>query len=242
MPLLDHFQSPISSEFPWPSFHVQWATFLVGQLNRILPGPRYKAHAHIHLGPHVEADVVEEEATSGPGYPLNGSRGGVAVQSATAPPAAMTMPIAFPDSLEVQVQDYRNGRRVIGIIELVSPANKDRPESRDDFAQKCAVYLRQGIGLVIVDLVSDRSFNLHNNLVRVLHQGNSFLLPDSDCVYITSYRPVHAKDQDFLEFWPFPLLVGRRLPLVPFALRGRAPIMIDFEESYEATCQNAGIA
>jgi hypothetical protein len=53
------------------------------------------------------------------------------------------------------------GARPAAVVELVSPAKKDRADRRRAFAVKCAAYLRRGIGLVTVDIVSGRRFNLH---------------------------------------------------------------------------------
>jgi hypothetical protein len=47
------------------------------------------------------------------------------------------------------------GPVLVGAIELVSPANKDRSTHRDAFVSKCETYLRQGIGLVIIDVVTE---------------------------------------------------------------------------------------
>ena len=42
---------------------------------------------------------------------------------------------------------------MVAAIELVSPGNKDREETRSAFAAKCAGYLQAGIGLVVIDIV-----------------------------------------------------------------------------------------
>src|SRR6059058_4764091 len=39
-------------------------------------------------------------------------------------------------------------------IEIVSPANKDRPEHRNVFVGKCAALLQKGVAVGIVDLVT----------------------------------------------------------------------------------------
>ena len=46
------------------------------------------------------------------------------------------------------------GATLVGAIELVSPGNKDRAEAHRAFAAKCASYLHEGIGLVIIDVVT----------------------------------------------------------------------------------------
>ena len=72
------------------------------------------------------------------------------------------------DEYEVRVYDVRRGRRLVAAIELVSPANKDRAGSRRTFAAKCAGYLKHGIGVVIVDVVTARAANLHEELFDLL--------------------------------------------------------------------------
>ena len=71
----------------------------------------------------------------------------------------------FPDDIEVQVFATVTGATLVGAIELVSPGNKDRPETRRAFAAKCVSYLTRGIGLIVVDIVTNRLANLHNEVM-----------------------------------------------------------------------------
>ena len=57
------------------------------------------------------------------------------------------------DSYEIRVYQDLGGAELRAAIELISPSDKDRPGSRQTFAAKCAGYLKQGIALVIVDIV-----------------------------------------------------------------------------------------
>jgi len=96
----------------------------------------------------------------------------------------------FPDDVTVPVIDrVYGGFDPVAVVELVSPGNKDRPERRGAFEAKCARYLQQGIGLVIVDIVTERQTNLHNELIRLLEQSDSFALADDPAVYTVAYRP-----------------------------------------------------
>jgi hypothetical protein len=56
MPLLDHFQSPISESRSWESFHSFWATQIGRTLNRQVLPPGYFAAAQVHVGP-IEVDL-----------------------------------------------------------------------------------------------------------------------------------------------------------------------------------------
>jgi hypothetical protein len=164
MPLLDHFRPPVSGETQWESFHSFWAGDIAGLLNRLLPR-RYRAEVHVHLGSQVEADVAEwdraPESEAG-----NGEGGSTAVRLWAPPVATMTMAAVYPDDIEVRIRDLRDAFVLAAVIELVSPRNLDRPEACRAFAAKSAAYLQRGLGLIIVDTVTTRQFNMHNELLR----------------------------------------------------------------------------
>ena len=57
------------------------------------------------------------------------------------------------DEYEVRVYDTDRAQRLVAAIEIVSPANKDRPEHRRAFVAKCAALLQNQVSVTIVDLV-----------------------------------------------------------------------------------------
>jgi hypothetical protein len=236
MPLLDHFHDPLFSAHPWASFHAMWASEIVGWLNKRL-SRRYFATMYTHLGPDVAADVAEFERDPGPDEELpNGSvNGGVAVEVWAPPKTTLAMPAVFPDDLEVRVHDAERDAKVVAVVELVSPGNKDRPETRRAFAAKCAAYLQRGIGLVTIDIVTSRLFNLHNDLVRLLCLSEPFLMPEDAVSYAVAYRPARRGEVNQIDLWPVPLAVGGQLPLLPLALRGRRAVPLDLDATYTET-------
>lgn len=236
MPLLDHFHPPLSEHRHWASFHAAWATEIMRTLNRhVLPAGCF-AEAHVHVGSRVEIDVAAFEQA--PGTAAQGN-GGVAVQAWTPRAAALVMPAVFPDAIEVQVFRASGGASLVGAIELVSPGNKDRREARRAFAAKCASYLQQGIGLVVVDVVTERQANLHDELIALLEQPEEFKFPGDANLYTVAYRPSQNEEAGQIEIWPVPLSIGRELPVVPLALRGVATVPIDLETTYAATCADS---
>ncbi|HUG69735.1 MAG TPA: DUF4058 family protein, partial [Pirellulaceae bacterium] len=46
---------------------------------------------------------------------------------------------------EVLIFDQERGRQLVAAIEIVSPANKDRPETRQAFVTKCAALLQSRV-------------------------------------------------------------------------------------------------
>src|SRR5207253_8322791 len=103
----------------------------------------------------------------------------------------LLLPAVFPDSIEILVFSGEAGPTLVAAVELVSPGNKDRDETRRAFAAKCASYLQQGVGLVVVDIVTSRHANLHDDLVDLLGQSDEFAFPAATPLYATAYRPAH---------------------------------------------------
>jgi Protein of unknown function (DUF4058) len=234
MPLLDHFHPPLSEERHWEGFHSKWANVLVDALNETLLPPGYFAEPHVHLGASVvEIDAATFEGESAPKRPAhNGAVAVHPVRTWAPPEPTLVMPAAFPDTFEVRIIDAEAGPRLAAAIELVSPANKDRPEHRRAFAIKCASCLCQGISLIVVDVVTSRAANLHDEIVRLLSNDGPFLFPASPSLYATAYRPIQRGKAEQTEVWLAPLAVGRPLPTLPLALTGELCLPIDLEATY----------
>ena len=77
---------------------------------------------------------------------------------------------------------------LVAVIELVSPANKDRPESRQAFVAKCAVLLRKGVAVSIVDLVTTRRFNLYAQLMEFIGHPDRTMSNEEPPIYAASCR------------------------------------------------------
>lgn len=240
MPLLDHFHPPLLHRPPtWESFHSFWAVAIAEHLNQLLPR-RYIASVTTHLGSEVEADVAEFESPFEPeDEPQNGPAGGVAVQTWAPPMTTLVAPAVFPDDFEVQIHDQLDGAKLVAAVELASPRNKDRAESRRAFAAKCAAYLQRGIGLIAVDIVTSRHFNLHNELAQLLGWGGALQMPADAFLYAVAYRPARRQESNQIDIWPVPLTVDAALPLLPLALKRARAVPLDLEISYSHARQRS---
>jgi Protein of unknown function (DUF4058) len=230
MPLLDHFTEPVDPRANWQSFYHRWANSIANTLDRTLP-ERFFARVEVNLGRDAGADVTEEELHELTG--LNGS-GGTAVQTYS-PPRQTVIPANYPDESSVQIRDSRRGARLVAVIELVSPANKDRPDRRRAFAVKSLAYLQNGVGLVVIDVVTESHFNLHNEMMQVLDVDPSFLLVDDPPIYVVGYQPEEDEAQSQIVAWPRVLEIGAPLPEVPLYLRGTGCVSLDLEGTYMET-------
>ena len=122
----------------------------------------------------VEIDVrtfAEHEMSAG------SESGGVAVWAPPKPIATAALDFPDPDVFEVQVLSEEEGPRLVAAIELVSPANKDRPEHRRAFVAKCAALLQNRVSVMVVDLVTTRNFNLYGDLLELIGQADPTLGP-----------------------------------------------------------------
>src|SRR5207237_6598163 len=122
-----------------------------------------------HLGSLTELDVGALESGVAPRTGASRARGngGTATMAWTATLPAVAVETEPPDEYEYEVRifDVERERQLVAAIEFVSPANKDRPESRDAFVAKCAALLRKGVSVSVVDLVTIRQFNLYAQLM-----------------------------------------------------------------------------
>jgi hypothetical protein len=232
MPLLDHFHPPLLGIRHWEGFHGRWAAAISDGLNEVLP-PEYFSEFQVTLGTRIEVDVATF-AGNGVSEELPAGAATTAVQTQVwAPPTPLAViPAAFPDDFEVQVFSNTAGPTLVAAIELVSPANKDRDETRRAFAAKCATYLQRGIGLMVVDIVTSRHANLHDELMQLLRHPEASGFPTPTPVYATAYRPAHRQGRNEIDLWREVLAVGQPLPTLPLAVRGVGCFPINLEGTY----------
>lgn len=137
------------------ALHVAWLGELQGTLNdEVLPADYY-AMAEQEAG-DVGPDVIAlRSAANPPGADGAGSAGGLAV--ATAPPRlavhgsiSSPRPATFPRR-RIVVR-HAVGGDVVALIEVVSPGNKDRLASVQQFVNKVTSAVRDGLNVQVIDL------------------------------------------------------------------------------------------
>ena len=220
MPLLDHFHPPLSDRRQWHAFHQVWASVIALDLNRQLP-PGYFADPNVEF--NIEIDVAAFEDEKHPVLPPGW----------TPPAPTMRAPMAIiTDVVEIEVYNSEAGPILIGAIELISPANKDRPATRDAFVSKCASYLQQAIGLIAVD-----AGDIRPAYIQVWKAATRVVAPESN-LWAAAYRPTEVTEQTTLEIWHHPLTVGASLPDLPLWLKDGPCIKIDLEATYMRTLRD----
>lgn len=235
MPLLDHFHPPLRGPRRWEGFHHGWASQIAEQLNRDILPADFFAEPEISIGPELEIDVATLELVAAGGS----DQSGVATAVWAPPRPHLSVPVNFAhlDVCEVRVYQEMGGAELRAAIELISPSNKDRPNSRRIFTAKCAGYLKHGVSVVIVDVVTDRAANLHAELLESLNVTAAGQLWESTTkLYAAAYHPVPLQDKPRVDVWTEPLALGRVLPTMPLWLSVDLCVPLGLEESYAAAC------
>lgn len=216
MPLLDHFRPPIFNKGSWEGFHGGWPMMIVMDLCKSLP-EQYTAEPRVHLGKNFEVDVctfdVEEESA------LAATSNGSGAATATWAPPLPTLTLELDPTefyeYEVLIFDQQRGRELVAAIELVSPVNKDRPDSRPAFVAKCSALLQKKICVSIVDLVTVKNFNLYCEVLDIFGQSDPAFAPQPPATYAVTCRSHNLATRSRFESWAYPMVVGQRLPVLP---------------------------
>lgn len=238
MPLRDHFRPPTLRHASWEELYGAWPGVMAFRLNDLLP-PEYRSGVKIHLGTRVEVDAgafenlgAEEASTPAP------FEGGLAWQAA-APSLLLETDELTPPEYEVLVYDETSTRRLVAAVEIVSPRNKDRAESRDAFVSKCHALLQAGVCVVILDPVTERSGNLYALLAARLGANPPATAPES--IYAVACRAIDRRGKYCVEAWEHALVVGQPLPNLPLWLNDVRYVPLELERTYEATCRGLRI-
>ncbi|HEY7427713.1 MAG TPA: DUF4058 family protein [Gemmataceae bacterium] len=244
MPLRDHFHPPVDNLASWEELHALWPAVIVQHLRKRLP-TGYVAGPRVHSGSYIEIDVAafkKDEPLSAPAFSEGNGGVATAVWSPPQPTIAVETSLSDFDEYEVRVYDDERRRHLVAAIEIVNPANKDRPEHRNVFIAKCATLLQKGVAVSIVDLVTIRRFNLYAELLAFIGHNDPTLGAEPPDIYAVSCRWVEKGTRKLLETWSYAQTVGQPLPTLPLWLKEDLAIPLDLEQSYEQACHDLWIA
>ncbi len=137
----------------------------------------------------------------------------------------------------MRIYDNRRDRRLVAAIGLVSPSNKDRPETRASFVAKLAALLSQGVCVSLVDVVNLHEVNLYEQLLDWLESSDPDLGDEPPAMSALTLRLRASGTPRLMDSWYDPLRVGQPLPSLPIWLHETLAVSLNLEESYEETCR-----
>jgi hypothetical protein len=214
-------------------FHVGWLPEIRTALNDGLLPEGYYALAEQHAG-HSIADVLTLHAspvTPEP-LPLPPDTGGTAV--AETPPKVrrrQTVEQAALTRRRSLAIRHVSGHRLVALIEIVSPANKDRASHLEEFAAKAVSALDLGVHLLVVDLFPpgpQDPYGIHGVIRQHLEQSDEpYDLPADEPLTLVGYA-AGPRVEVYLEH----VAVGAALPDMPLFLRPDRYIDVPLEATY----------
>ena len=210
-------------------FHTGWITHLKEALNGGLLPDGYYAMSE-QYGGGIIADIMTLQAPLRP--PPSPGEGGIAV--AEAPPRVrrkLSLSAAARAMRRTVTIRHKSGHHVVALLEVVSPANKDRPSHVADFVDKTVAALEHGIHLVLVDLIPPGPHDPQgmDGAVWDRLDGEPYLLPPGEPLTLASYVAERLPEV-YLEH----LAVGSSLIEMPLFLNPDRYINLPLEATYQA--------
>lgn len=213
----------------WDGVHLLWLAQLLDWVQPRLP-PGFRAYVGSVPALTLEAGDGKPDVT------VRGWRGPPTdrpTDAATAlAPDRETVAAFTTDAQRALHVDWHG--QLIAAVELVSPRNKDRLDSKARYARRYLGYLRQGVHLMLVDVFAQPAgFSFADAVSDDLGLGE----PPTPPPFAVSYRvgaPVPHREAmgTPVALWCRPLAAGQPLPELPLALDGDTAVMIDLEATY----------
>lgn len=206
-------------------FHQDWTIELARALNRGRLPKGVAALVEQRSGPR-EADVlaIERRAISLP----TGDSGVATLPSPVAQIVRRTEHGSFSDRANRIVIKHHLGR-IIAVIEVVSPGNKDCRASLREFVEKTVDFLQAGIHVLVIDLFPPTPrdpFGIHKAIWDEFVE-EPFAFPEGKDRIIASYR-AGAERVAYIE----PLAVGDELPDMALFLSKELHVLTPLETTY----------
>jgi hypothetical protein len=122
--------------------------------------------------------------------------------------------------------------RIVAVIEIVSPGNKDSRAALCDFVEKTVEFLRKGIHVLIVDLFPPTPrdpYGIHKVIWDEIVEED-FAFPDGKDRILASYE-TGGERVAYIE----PVAIGDELPDMPLFLTNDLHVKVPLEPAYQTT-------
>lgn len=181
------------------AFHVGWISDLSGTLNQILPSQLYYS---------IPKQIAKENIPD------------------------ITIPLKsevsyYAAKANVIAIHHVSNHRVVAMVEIVSPGNKNNQNSLNAFVRKARKALAAGIHLLIVDLFPPSPSDpqgIHGSI-----RSGEYVLPRNRLLTCVSYIG-GAASEAFIE----PFAVGQPLPDMPLFLTSEVYVSVPLAATYQS--------
>jgi Protein of unknown function (DUF4058) len=214
-------------------FHGSWITHLKEALNGGLLPESYFAASEQSASEAIP-DVLTLQASDGAGWFAGESElpaGAVAIAEAP-PKVSLTVEAESEICVDLQrtvVIRHSSNDRIVALIEIVSPGNKQSRMRFDDFLRKVASAIKSGYHLLIIDLFPPGKHDpagIHGAIWEYI-EGNGFEQPADRPLTLAAYK-AGLVPTAYVE----PIAVGSELPEMPLCLNPAYYVNVPLEVTY----------
>lgn len=222
------------------AFHLAWIAEIQRALNRGLLPHGYYALAEQVAG-EIIPDVLTLQEQDAPGFspePFSSDGGGGSTMLAVAdapPRVSVVDSISEMDRLTARqrhlVIRHTTGDRIVALIEIVSPGNKERRVALEAFIDKAAAALEAGYHLLILDLLPPGPLDprgMHGALWKEV-SGREYEPPAGKPLTLAAYAA-----GALLRCYVEPLAAGDALVDMPLFLDAAHYVNVPLEQTYGA--------
>lgn len=209
-------------------FHQAWNAELRRVLNGGLLPPDFYALIEQHAGRQIP-DLLTLHV--GPAVePFPNPTGGVAVAEVRPKISRRLTTPSRPPRRTIAIR-HTSGHRLVALIEIASPANKDRAESVRVFAQKVVDAINAGVHVLVLDLFPPGRHDLNGLHGEIWSHFDEepYDVPRDKPLTVASYL-ADASPEAWLEH----LAAGDELPNMPLCLTPDVCIRVPLEATYAA--------
>ena len=206
--------------------HYRWIAAIMDRLNSGVLPPEFFALPEQKVS-GVEPDVITLSAHDA----VRPSPGGVAL----APPKASVIERAnkvhYARKTD-RIAIHHDTGKLVAVIELVSPGNKDTKHALRSFARKPAAFLRNGVHVLVVDPFPPGRYD-PNGVHRAIWENvttSEYEQPADKRLTVASYQ-AGSEPTAYVE----PFAVGGPIPDMPLFLVEDFYVTVPLEETYQAT-------
>lgn len=213
------------------AFHLAW----IGEMQKALNGgvlPKgFYAMAEQHAGDTI-SDVLALHTSDPDAEALPEPSGGTATVTKTRPKVDSRLTASKSPKGKRRTIAIRHvsGHRVVALVEIVSPANKDRKAHVTEFVNKMVAAVQLGIHILLIDLFPPGKHDpdgMHGAVWDRFDPDEDNALPEDRPFALAAYsagNPAKA----YVSF----VAVGNALPVVPLFLTSERFVNLELEPGY----------
>jgi Protein of unknown function (DUF4058) len=224
-------------------FHTRWLTHLTEALNEGVLPEGYYAQAEQRAGVTLP-DVLTLHAGESPGEWTTGNANGLAALAIAESPPEVEITMEMDDEQVYRLKEkalvirHSSGHRVVALVEIVSPSNKDRQKHVSDFVDKVWSAVQQEIHFVLIDLLPPGRHDPVGMHGRVWYDigGSPYQPPEGKPLTLASYNAREMFPKAYVQ----PLAVGDELIPMPLFLDRDwyLPLRETYDMAYRGVARN----